>query len=477
MPEQPVIHPRLTLLNSEQKDEIHHYALRIVEKTGVRVDSKPVKDFLIQKLGAAAAQEDIVRIPADVVVWALKQAPQAIDVYNRGGELAFRLGADRHRFGLGVTSLFYQDSDTDGIVPFARRHMQEIVRLGDSLPLYDVISTIGIIQDVPPTASDLVASLEMVANTTKPLVFLISDENRFSNVLDMLEHLHGDLAEKPFIIPYFNPVTPLVMNEGTLDKMRVAIQRGIPFIISNYSLAGMSTPITPAGTLVIMLAELLAGLTITQLIKPGAPVILGILPAYFDMKTMVNFYDPQSMVLNLACAEMMAYYQLPHCGTSGSGTGWGPDLLSMETYWMNHMTACLTKGGLSPFVGDTLTSKAFSAANTVYVHEIIRQALMYAEGFALSEESACLSEIEQVGPGGHFLDSPTTLKSYRSAYYTSPIHPRYSMEQWVDKGQPKAIDLLREYTRQLLRDLKAPEDHDELIQKGEAFIDKLDFRK
>jgi trimethylamine--corrinoid protein Co-methyltransferase len=439
----------------------------------VRVDSQPVRELLRRKLGDSSVKDDIVYFPPETVEWALKQAPGVVDVYDRHGERAFRLGSDRHRFGIGVTSLYYQDPLSDELVKFARPHMEEIVRLGDMLPLYDVVSTIGVLQDVPPAVSDIYATLDMVANTTKPLVILISDENKFPSVLDLLEHLTGDLSGRPFVIPYFNPVSPLVMNDGTLDKMQVAIQRGIPFIYSNYGMTGMSTPITSAGTLALLLAELLAGLTVSQLIRQGAPVILGMLPAYFDMKTMVNFYDAQSMLVNLACAEMMAHYGLPHAGTSGSGNGWGPDLLSAEMYWMNHMTFCLTKGGLSPFVGDTLTSKAFSPTNCVYVHEIIQQVLDYANGFQLDEQSSCLDEIETEGPGGHFLTSPTTLVNYKSAYYTSPIFPRYSMENWVEEGRPQAMDVLREYTRQLLSELQAPDDHDELLAKGESFITTL----
>jgi trimethylamine--corrinoid protein Co-methyltransferase len=464
--------PRISLLDPDLMEQTHHHALSILEKTGVRVDSPPVRDMLVRKFGTGRVEGDIVRFPAEVVEWAIEQAPSVIDVYQRHGELAFRLGADRHRFGIGVTSLYYQDPVTDELLPFARHHMADMVRLGSKLPLYDVISTVGILRDVPPAVSDLYATLDMVANTTKPLVLLISDEHKFPAVLDMLENLHGDLAQRPFIIPYFNPISPLVMNEGTLDKMQAVIQRGIPFIYSNYGMTGMSTPITSAGTLVILLAELLAGLTVSQLIKSGTSVILGMLPAYFDMKTMVNFYDSQSMLVNLACAEMMAHYNLPHAGTSGSGNGWGPDLLSAEMYWMNHMTFCLTKGGLSPFVGDTLTSKAFSPTNTVYVHEIIQQVLDYATGFQLDERTACLDEIQAEGPGGHFLTSPTTLANYKTAYYTSPIFPRYSMENWLEAGRPQAMDVLRQYTRQLLTELEAPDDHDELLAKGEAIIQK-----
>ncbi len=467
------VRPNLTLLDPDQIAQVHQYALQILENTGVRVDSRPVRELLVRKLGAASTDGDIVRLPSEIVEWAIGTAPGVVDVYNRRGELAFRLGADRHRFGIGVTSLYYQDPLTDELVKFARPHMEEVVRMGDMLPLYDVISTIGVLQDVPPAVSDLYATLDMIANTVKPLVILISDETKFPAVLDLLEHLHGDLASRPFVIPYFNPVSPLVMNDGTLDKMQVAIQRGIPFIYSNYGMTGMSTPITSAGTLALLLAELLSGLTISQLIKEGTPVILGMLPAYFDMKTMVNFYDSQSMLVNLACAELMAHYGLPHAGTSGSGNGWGPDLLSAEMYWMNHMTYSLTKGGLSPFVGDTLTSKAFSPTNCVYVHEVIQQVLDYANGFQLDEQTSCLDEIATEGPGGHFLTSPTTLTNYKHAYYTSPIFPRYSMENWVEEGRPQAVDVLRQYTRNLLQELQAPEDHRELLTKGEAFIKNL----
>ncbi len=462
--------PRLTLLTPEQIERTHRYALDILANTGVRVDSPAVRQLLASRTSASMLTDDIVRFPPELIEWAIQRAPKVIDIYNRRGELAFRLGADRHRFGIGVTSLYYQDAITDELVKFARPHMRELVRLGEKLPLYDVISTVGILQDVPAAVSDLYATLDMVANTVKPLVLLISDEFKFPDVLDMLERLHGDLAGKPFIVPYFNPVSPLVMNDGTLYKMQAAIERGIPFIYSNYGMTGMSTPITPAGTLATLLAELLAGITASQIMKEGTPVIAGMLPAYFDMKTMVNFYDSQSMLVNLACAEMMAYYNLPHAGTSGSGNGWGPDLLSAEMYWMNHMTFCLTKGGLSPFVGDTLTSKAFSPTNAVYVHEIIHQVLDYAKGFQIDEAAACLDEIQAEGPGGHFLTSPTTMENYKTAYYTSPIFPRYSMEKWVDEGRPQAMDVLRQYTRHLLADLQAPPDHDELQAKGEAFI-------
>lgn len=466
------VRPQLKLLTEDQIQQVHGYALRILSETGVRVDS-PSVDERLGKTGGARVEGRCVRISAELVESAIRSAPSAIQMYDRRGNPVFCLGDDRLRFGVGVTALYYQEPTNENLEPFTRAHMRMLSRLGDALPLYDVISTPGIVRDVPERLSDLYGSLEHFANTTKPLVLLVSGEHNFSPVLDLFESLHGGLAERPFVLPYFNPVSPLVMDAGTLLKMEIAIQRGLPFIFSNYSMAGASTPLTPAGTLALLLAELLAGLVISQALKPGAPVLLGMLPVYFDMKSMLNFYDPQSILLNLACAEMMAHYKLPHCGTSGSGTGWGMDLLAADTYWMNTLTFALRRGGLAPFIGDSLGSKAISPTTIVHVHEIIDQAQRFANGFQLDEAQAALDEIARVGPGGSFLAAPSTRKNYKSGYYVSGVYPRWTMERWQSEKQPSAQGVLREKTRALLADLLAPEDYDELVGKGTEFIKRL----
>ncbi len=466
------VRPQLTLLNEEQIQQTHQYALRILSETGVRVDSPSVVEML-KKMKQVEVEGRSVKLSAELVESAIQSAPSTIQMYDRRGSPVFNLGDGRLRFGVGVTALYYQEPVSDNLEPFTRQHMRDLTRLGSVLPLYDVISTPGIVRDVPEHLGDLYGSLEHFANTTKPLVLLVSDEQNFAPVLDMFEHLHGELGEQPFVLPYFNPVSPLVMDSGTLLKMDVAIERGLPFIFSNYSMAGASTPLTPAGTLSLLLAELLAGLVVSQVMKPGAPIVLGMLPVYFDMKGLQTFYDPQSLLINLACAEIMAHYKLPHCGTSGSGTGWGMDLISADTYWMNTLSFALTKGGLAPFVGDSLGSKSISPCTVVHVHEIIDQTLRFANGFQLDDAQAVLDEIAKVGPGGSFLSSPSTRKNYKDGYFTSEIYPRWSMERWQAEGQPEARQVLSEKTQSMLTDLSAPEDYEDLIGKGSEFIQNM----
>jgi trimethylamine--corrinoid protein Co-methyltransferase len=351
--------------------------------------------------------------------------------------------------------------------------METCTRLSDSLSQFDFVSTIGIIQDTSPEIADLFAALEMTANTVKPLVVLVSKELRFAAVLDLLEHLTGELATHPFVIPYFNPISPLILNEGTSDKMITTIERGLPFIFSNYGMSGATTPITPLGTIALLNAELLAGLLFSQLVKEGTAIILGSFPASLDMKDMVNRYTPQSMVLNLACADLMAFYELPHCGTSGSGNGWGADLFAGDLLWMNHLTSCLGKVGMAPFVGGNFYSKVFSPAIVVYANEVIRKARLLAQGFSLTDNPDILAEIKSAGPGGSFLTAESTVKNCRKLPRDNVVWPHFSLEKWQDKGCPKADEYLRKFTIQKMEHMAKPEDHDELIKKGERFIHNL----
>jgi trimethylamine--corrinoid protein Co-methyltransferase len=237
-------------------------------------------------------------------------------------------------------------------------------------------------------------------------------------------------------------------------------------------MAGASTPITPAGTLALLNAELLAGLVLSQLIREGTPVILGSLPAYFDMKGTGSFYDVRSYLVDLACAEMMAFYRVPHAGTSGAGMGWGPDLIAAGNQWANHLLSCLGKVGLAPFIGDNLGAMAFSPALVVLAHDIIQQARLLAQGFALNDTAIGLEEIAKVGPGGDFLISQQTLRLFRQTYFRSESLPNLSLNEWQKLGCPDAGEALRTRTQQLLYNLAAPDDHAELIARGEKFIEK-----
>jgi trimethylamine--corrinoid protein Co-methyltransferase len=140
---------------------------------------------------------------------------------------------------------------------------------------------------------------------------------------------------------------------------------------------------------------------------------------------------------------------------------------------MNQVTSVIGQVGLAPFVGSTLNSKAYSPAMTVYGDEVIGASRLFARGFSVDPASLGVEEaIELLATEGHFLTAPSTLKSYKSAYYPS-IFPRIGLEKWQELGRPRADARVRERARDLLAQAPAPEDRDEIVAKGEALIARL----
>ncbi|NOX34820.1 MAG: hypothetical protein GXP56_14000 [Deltaproteobacteria bacterium] len=468
----PGLKPEISVMTLEQVQKVHDNALFILENTGITVDDRDAR-HLFEKAVGKQNKGHCIMIPKDLVNWATDAAPEKINIYDRLGNPCFTLSGDGNRdavFGIGVTNLYYQDPFENEIQPFSRLHMEKATRLGHNLDAFDFVSTPGVLQDLSPDTADLFGVLEMMANTTKPLVILISGRKSFNPALDLFEHLHGDIASRPFIMPYVNPITPLVLNSETTRKMDVTIKRGLPLIFSNYGMSGATCPITPAGTLALLTAELLAGLVYSQLVKEGSPIILGSLPAAFDMKNAGSFYSPHTLLLNLACARMMNFYKIPHCGTSGSGNGWGADLLAGTTLCINHFTSCLGNAGMVPFVGGNFDSLVFSPELVVYADDVIRQSRKFASGFSLDDEAVGFSDISDIGPGGNFLLSNLTGKYFRDSTFSSSIWPFLTLDKWKAKGKPTAKKILREKTIELLDNQKTPKDHNEILSKGEALI-------
>jgi len=137
---------------------------------------------------------------------------------------------------------------------------------------------------------------------------------------------------------------------------------------------------------------------------------------------------------------------------------------------MNHLTSCMGKVGLAPFVGGNFDSLAFSPATVVYADHVIKASRALAKGFTLDDSKLAIDEIHLTGSGGNFLMADSTLNEISGKRMESPLWPTYTLEAWQNAGLPNALDLLIEHVTELLHNLLPPADHNDLISQGEAFI-------
>ncbi|MDX1699151.1 MAG: trimethylamine methyltransferase family protein [Melioribacteraceae bacterium] len=469
------VKPNIQLLTDEQIQEVHKYSINILENIGIKVESKTaIKIFA--KSGSVRIENEVVYIQEELINHSIKSVQSSVDIFNKNGDLTFQLGRNQKRtfFGIGVTNTYFQDIETNQVETFKRHHMQLGSQLGDMLNNYEMISTLGVPSDIETEQLDLYTTFDMYTNTAKPLVLLISEGKQIKDIFELLITLHGDISAKPFIIPYFNPITPLIMNKSTTDKMIASLEFNLPIMYSNFSMYGGTSPITESGSLALLNAELLAGLVFSQLVKEGSAVILGSLPAAFHMTTMGSHYTPSSYLLNLACSEMMNYYKIPHCGTSGSGNGWGPDLIASGELWMNHLTSCLGKIGCAPFVGGNFDSMAFSPTTVVLSDYIIGKARKFSNGFILNEEKINLIDIKDVHHGGNYLTSAQTLESISELDITDSCWPSLNLDSWKEQKRPEAKKFLIDYTKELWEKAKIRvEKNKDMVREQEEIIRKI----
>ncbi len=322
------------------------------------------------------------------------------------------------------------------IVPFRRRHMAASVRLGHALSQYDLVSTVGVVQDVPVERADLVATLEMVANTTQASCRCWSPTPASSAPPRPARGACAERGRKTLCAALRQPDhAPGAQrrDDGQDDGGHCA--RACRSSSPTMAWPARRRPMSPLRTLALLNAELLAGLVFSQAVRPGAAMVLGSLPAYFDMRTMVDFYDPRSMLMNLACAEMMAHYGLPHAGTSGSGNGWGPDVdrggralvqSPGRVAWAAR-DSCRLWGG-------TWGQRSFRPQSVVYGAEVIDQARAFAAGFDLARDGRCCSTRSRRSDRAAASWKPDTLRHLRTGYHTSRIFPHYGTGEVAGAG-------------------------------------------
>ena len=231
------------------------------------------------------------------------------------------LGDKNVHFGTGSDCLNLLDPETGRHRRFTRADIINGYRLCDALPGIHFIMSIGLPADVDPAVVyDLQMAL-MLEHTSKPIVFVTNDKGSCQRAIDMAAAAAGGLQalqEQPHIILYSEPSSPLQQSETAVDKLLLMAQHQLPVLHSPGPMMGATAPITMAGGLVMSLAEILSGLVLHQLQRPGAPFIFGAGLHHMDMKSaQICYASPEFQLTKAAVAELGRWYGLPTWGYAG----------------------------------------------------------------------------------------------------------------------------------------------------------------
>lgn len=447
------------VLTHAQMDRIHDASMKVLEQTGVRVDSGEART-LLGDAGAYVSEDDQVRIPARLIEWAVGAAPGNVTIYDRTGREAMRLGRRRTYFGTGSDTPNVIDPRTDERRAAVLSDIADFARVCDALPGIDFVMCMGIASDMDPATAELHHALAMLRNTTKPFVFTALDLTAARRVTAMLDVVAGGreaFRERPFALMYNEPVSPLGFARDNMEKLLFAAEMGVPSVFMSGLLCGGTSPVTPAGGLVLGNAESLAGVLIAQLKRKGAPVVTGGGILGMDMRTMTPSYGtPEFMLTMAAMAELAQYYGLPAWGYAGCSDAktFDAQAAADTAEWV--LMAALSGSNLVHDVGFLESGLTSSLDLLVFADEVIAKCARMVGGLVVDEESLATAPIADVGHGGHFLAHRHTARHFRENW-PCELEDRMNHGSWVAAGSQTMAERVRAKVLDLLETHEPPE--------------------
>ena len=444
---------RFEILTEEEIQEIHEATLRVLERTGVKVHHEEARRIL-KRSGCQERPGHILSIPPQLVEESLKSTPPGFILYDREGAPACRVEGRNSYFGTGVTNPTFLDFETHERKPTTVADIEKAARVADFLPNLDWIMPLGSVQDVPGRVSDIYEFEAALRNTTKPIVFICHGRRGVETVLEMAAAVAGGedrLVERPFVVSYPEPTSPLVHTSEALEKLLYSAERGIPTIYTPCPMAGATAPVTMAGVLVQANAECLSGLVVSQLKRPGVPFVIGGVLTVMDMATAgISYGAPELSLLLAGYADLARHYGIPTWGTAGCSDSKRPDeQAALETTF-----SCLinAQAGINlihdpGFLEGGMTG---SLEMLLITDEVAGMTKRFLEGIPVNADTLAEEVIHRVGPGGHFLEDIHTLEHFKGSLWRPNLLDRSNYHLWRERGGATMGERIRDKLRVIL---------------------------
>ena len=265
--------------------------------------------------------------------------------------------------------------------------------------------------------------------------------------------------------------SPLVYGWGQCEAAMVAAEVGIPVCFNSSAVAGATGPVTLAGNVVQMNAEMLAALTIIQLHRPGAPVVYAAHPMVMDMKTgMSSISVGEVGLMAAACVEVGRYYGLPTASNGVCTDACTPDPMATLEKWANGYLPVMAGANVNAGAGSLACVGTVSLEQLVIDDDLYGHIFRHARGMVIDEGTLAVDLIARVGPGNAYLMEDHTLAHFRDEYYYSPLANRLNAPAWESAGAIDAVERAAGMVRDILAAPVEPRLTDDQSREVESLL-------
>jgi trimethylamine--corrinoid protein Co-methyltransferase len=450
--------PMINMLSEDQIREIHLATLQVLSQIGVDMQDRQGRDLLLQ--AGAWESNGRLKIPENVVADALAKTPPRIPMFNRLGELTMPLQFGNVYFGTGSDTIFTLDIESGERRLARAQDVEDIARLADSLENIDFVMSMGVPSDVPVEDTFIHEFIRMMRGSVKPIIYTAQDRRDMEDIYTIAVEVAGgelELREKPFLLVYAEPISPLLIPEISLQKIIFCAEKGIPCAYLPSPNPGGGGPITMAGSIAVGNAECLIGMIVAQLIRPGTPFLYGMNTAALDMKTAIVSYGSPEWSIGVAATTSLArYYNLPVWGYAGATDSKVVDAQAGIESTFSIMSAFLSRCTVNHDVAYMEYGSTSSMELLVIADEIISMTRRFLDGVPVNPETLAIEAIARAHPGSGFLADESTFKHFREHQWSPKLIDRRRYDSWKSGGEKSMFQRANERARQLLSKHQTP---------------------
>ncbi|GAB1471130.1 trimethylamine methyltransferase family protein [Chloroflexota bacterium] len=425
------------LLTQEQVERIHDASLEILEEVGLKVRYEPARE-IFEKHGCHVEGER-VKFPRVIVEKYRKLIPPSFTFYARDSKFDKTIPQDSPVI---VTASSAPDI-IDPVTGVERRatsaDIAQIAHLVNELPGYDMFSISTLADDAPANQFTLSRLYPALKYCLKPIRVTTTDMKDTMDVMKMAYLVAGGEAAykaHPFLTHHYCPVvSPLTMDKLSTENMMYFAKEGLPVYPTIVPNAGLTSPMSMAGTVAQGNAEFLAAAVLMQICREGTPSIYATLGTVADMRT--GAYASGGIecgMLHMAFAQMAHFYNVPCGGYIGLTNSKVNDAQAGYESGMSGIAGLLA--GMDMFnIGGLIDAlKTFNFAKAVIDDEMALMMKRMKRGIKFDEDELAVDLIKEIGPGGSFIVPPHTFKRMKTEAILTKMADRDMRSIWEKKG-------------------------------------------
>jgi trimethylamine---corrinoid protein Co-methyltransferase len=435
-----LMRPSLNILGDELTGRIVDEAKRVLAEVGMEIRGPEMRRRLVEHGLPTNATGERVLFPRDVVEAAIASAPSSFTLFDRDGLPHADLGGDRVHFVPGSSGLKVLDHRTGETRLANSTDFVEYVRLADGLEHIAYLATaFSTNLDIEAQVSDAWRLYMTLTNSKKPVVSGAFTEHGVPRMVEMMQLFRADRADliaRPMSIFTITATGNFRYSEDSCQNMIDCVEAGIPVEIVPVTLMGLIAPVTIVGATVFHTVDVLAGITMAQVIKPGAPVLFGGAPATFHMKiASAPMAAIEALRLDVAYIAVAKALGLPCQSYMALSDGKILDAQAgAETFGSALLAALAGVNSVSgPGMLDFLL--VFSLPKLVFDDEMCAQALQFVREVQPAEDLPVSALIDQLMADQHLIMAEHTMAHWPSELYLpSTIVDRDNREAWLRLG-------------------------------------------